>query len=169
MATDPRRIVRDWLEAEHAGQVEEADRRFRRVAASLPRYQPPAWFTETALARAGVTPPVRVVWAGWWVRWAAALALLSAAVLMAALPDDLWLTAVLTSVRSVASGLEHTAIGVHAWVGSALTVWAGLARAGLAVGRLLASPGPVLLLALNLTVAVAALVALRRLMPVQEN
>ena len=58
---------------------------------------------------------------------------------------------------------------MQAWVGSALALWAGLARAALAIGRLLAGPGPVLLLTLNLTVAAAALLALRRLMPLQEN
>jgi hypothetical protein len=69
----------------------------------------------------------------------------------------------------VAWGLGQLSAGVRAWVGSALALWAGLAQAASAVGRLMAGPGLLMLLALNFAVAVAAFCALRRLMPLQEN
>jgi hypothetical protein len=90
-------------------------------------------------------------------------------VVAVSLPAGAWFGGLLTSVRGVAWGIGQVSTAVHAWVGSALTLWAGLAQAAIVVGRLMTGPGPLMLLALNFAVAGAALHALRRLMPLQEN
>jgi len=80
-----------------------------------------------------------------------------------------WVSALVASVHAVAWGLQQAGTASSAWVGSALTAWAGLAHAAVVLGRLLAGPGAILMLMINLTVAAAALAALRRLIPIQEN
>jgi hypothetical protein len=169
MAKNPHHTVREWLDAERAGHTEEADRRFREVAAALPRLQPSAGFADAVIARAGLALPRPDLWASWWIRGAIATAMLSVGVLAVSLSAAAWFDALLASVQHVAWGLGQLSAGVRAWVGSALTVWAGLAQAASVVGRLMAGPGPLVLLALNFAVAVAAFCALRRLMPLQEN
>jgi hypothetical protein len=169
MAHDPRDIVREWLEAEDAGKTDVADRAFRLVASGLPRLRPAAGFADAVLAR--ISPPAAVpdIWASWWLRGMVGAALLSVGVLVVSLTGGAWLTAVLASVRTVAWGLGQAGTVMVAWIASALTAWAGLAHAAVVLGRLLAGPGAMLVLMLNLTVAAAALVALRRLIPMQEN
>jgi len=169
MADDPRTIVRAWLEAEDTGRAEAADQAFRIVAAGLPRYPPPAGLADAVLARIGLPAAVPDVFASWWLRAAVGAALLSVGVLVVSMTGGAWLSALLASFHAVAWGLGHAGTAVSAWVGSALTAWAVLAHAALALGRLLAGPDAILVLMLNLTVAAAALMALRRLIPVQEN
>ena len=169
MAKNPRHTVREWLDAERAGHPEEADRRFRAVAAALPRLQPSAGFADAVMARAGLALPRPDFWASWWVRGAIATAMLMVGVLAVSLPAAAWFDALLASTQHVALGLGQVSAGGRAWVGSALAVWAGLGQAASTVGRLMAAPGPLMLLALNFAVAVAAFCALRRLMPLQEN
>ena len=169
MADDPRAIVREWLDAESAGRADAADRAFRVLAADLPRRQVPAGFADAVFARIGSLPAVPDVWASWWLRGIIATALVSVGVLVVSLTGDAWLSAVLASVGTVAWGLGHAGTAISAWVDSALTAWAGLAHAAAVLGRLLAGPGAILVLMLNLTVAAAALTALRRLIPMQEN
>ena len=169
MAHDPRAIVREWLEAEDDARTDAADRAFRVVAAGLPRYQPPAGFADAVLARMAAPATVLDLWASWWLRGIVGAALLSVGVLVVSMTGDAWLSAVLGSVRIVAWGLGHAGTAVSVWVGSVLTAWAGLAHAATVLGRLLAGPGAVLAMTLNLTVAAAALMALRRLIPIQEN
>ncbi|MCX6551702.1 MAG: hypothetical protein NTY02_11990 [Acidobacteria bacterium] len=169
MKTNHRETVRAWLAAERRGQDEEADRQFRRVAAVLPRLRPSAGFADAVLQRAGLAETTPDLWASWWGRLAVASALLSAGSLAVSLTPHGWLTAGLASLRAVAWGVNHGGAAARAWIGGAFTVWAGLAHAAVALGRLLAAPGPMLLLVLNLTVAGAALAALRRLLPLQEN
>jgi hypothetical protein len=169
MAKHPHHTVREWLDAERAGHAEEADRRFRSVAADLPRLQPPAGFADAVMARVGLTRPRPDLWASWWIRGAIATAMLSVGVLAVSLPAPAWFDALLASVQHVAWGLGQVLAGVRAWIVSVLALWAGLAHAANAVGRLMAGSGPLMLLALNFAVAVAAFWALRRLMPLQEN
>jgi hypothetical protein len=169
MAHDPRHAVREWLEAEHAGQPDAADRAFARAAAVLPRLQPSARFADAVLARLGASATAPDPWASWWLRGLIGAALVSVGVLVVSLSGGGWISAVLASVHSVAWGLGHAGTAVSAWVGSALTAWAGVAHAAVVLGRLLSGPGAILMLILNLTVAAAALTALRRLVPMQEN
>ena len=169
MAHDPLAIVREWLEAEDAARTDAADRAFCVVAAELPRHQPPAGFADAVLARIASPAAVLDLWASWWLRGIVGAALLSVGVLVVSLTGDAWLSAVLGSVRTVAWGLGHAGTAVSAWVGSVLTAWAGLAHVAIVLGRLLAGPGAILTLMLNLTVAAAALMALRRLIPMPEN
>jgi hypothetical protein len=169
MADDPRAIVREWLDAEAAGRAGAADQAFRLVAAGLPRCQVPAGFADAVLARIGPMPAVPDVWASWWLRGLIGTALLSVGVLVVSLTGDAWLSAALASVGTVAWGLGHAGTALSAWVDSALTAWAGLAHAAAVLGRLLAGPDAIIILMLNLTVAAAALTALRRLIPTQEN
>ncbi len=170
MAHDPRLAVRDWLEAELAGQPDAADRAFARAAHVLPRLQPSARFADAVLVRLGVRPePPPDLWAAWWLRGLIGAALVPVGVLVVSLSGGAWITAVTASVQAVAWYLGHAGTAVSAWVGSALTAWAGVAHAAVVLGRLLSGPGAILMLMLNLTVAAAALVALRRLVPLQEN
>jgi len=169
MAKNPHRTVREWLDAERAGHGEEADRRFRAVAAALPRLEPSAGFADAVMARAGLARPRTDLWASWWIRGAIATAMLSVGVLAVSLPAAAWFDALLASAQHVAWGVGQVSAGVCAWVGSVLALWAGLGQAAAAVGRLMAGPGPLMLLALNFAVAIAAFCALRRLMPLQEN
>lgn len=169
MAREPRHIVREWLDAEAAGQPDEADRRFRLVAAKLPRLRPSAAFADAILVRAGMAPAAPDVWASWWLRGLIGAALLSAGALAVSLSPDAWFSALVGSVRTVAWAFGDAWLAVQAWVGGALAVWSGLSHAAVVTGRLLAGPDAVLLLVLNLTVAAAALIALGRLIPSQEN
>lgn len=169
MAQHPPTIVRDWLEAEQAGRTDAADQVFRLVAAGLPRLRPPAGFADAVLVRIGATQPVPDIWASWWLRAAVGAAMLSVGVLVVSLTAGAWVSAILGSVHAVAWGLGHAGTAIAAWVGSALVAWSGLAHAAVVLGRLLAGPGAILMLMLNLTVAAAALLALRRLIPLQEN
>jgi len=169
MAQDPRTIVRDWLEAEAAGRADAADRAFRRVAEGLPRLKTPAGFADAVLARIGAPTPVPDLWASWWLRAAIGAALLSVGVLVVSLTAGAWASVLLGSVHAVAWILGHAGTAVGAWVGSALAAWSGLAHAAVVLGRMLAGPTAFLTLVLNLTVAAAALLALRRLIPLQEN
>jgi hypothetical protein len=169
MAHDPRRAVREWLEAEDAGQPDAADRAFARAATVLPRLQPSARFADAVLARLGAPPAVPDLWASWWLRGLIGAALVSVGILVASLSGEAWVSAAIGSVHTVAWGLGRAGTAASAWIGSALTAWAGVAHASVVLGRLLAGPGAILMLTLNLTVAAAALVALRRLIPIQEN
>jgi hypothetical protein len=170
MAQDPRHAVREWLEAEQAGQPDAADRAFAQAAAALPRLQPSARFADAVLARLGVPPQAAPdLWASWWLRGLVGAALVSVGVLVVSLSGGAWISALVASVHTVAWGLGQAGTAVSAWVGSALIAWAGVAHAAVVLGRLLSGPGAILMLMLNLTVAAAALVALRRLVPMQEN
>jgi hypothetical protein len=169
MPKHPHRTVREWLDAERAGRTEDADRRFRAVAAVLPPFQPSAGFADAVMARAGFSRPRPDVWANWWIRGAIAAALLLVGALAVSLPATAWFDALLASVQQVARGLGLVSAGASAWIGSALVVWASLAHAASAVGRLMTGPGPLVLVTCNFALAVAAFWALRRLMPLQEN
>jgi hypothetical protein len=89
--------------------------------------------------------------------------------LAVSLPAAAWFDAILASIQHVAWGVGQLSAGASGWVGGALALWSGLANAAGAVGRLMAGPGPLMVLALNFAVAVGAFCALRRLMPLQEN
>jgi hypothetical protein len=169
MAKHPHHTVRDWLDAERAGHAEDADRRFRAVAEAMPRLRPSAGFTDAVMAKAGLGRPRTDLWANWWTRGAIATAMLLVGALAVSLPAAAWFGALLASIQHVALGVGQLSAGASAWVAGALALWAGLANAAGAVGRLMAGPGPLMVLALNFAVAVAALCALRRLIPLQEN
>ena len=170
MGHDPRQAVREWLEAEHAGQPDGADRAFARAAHVLPRLHPSARFADAVLARLGTRPePAPDLWASWWLRGLIGAALVAVGVLVVSLSGGAWILAMTASVHTVAWGLGHAGTAASAWVGSALTAWAGVAHAAVVLGRLLSGPGAILMLILNLTVAAAALMALGRLVPMQEN
>jgi hypothetical protein len=121
------------------------------------------------MARTDLAQPRTDVWANWWVRAAIATAMLLVGALAVSLPAAAWFDGFLGSIQHVARGVGQLSAGASAWVGGALALWAGLANAAGAVGRLMAGPGSLMVLALNFAVAVAAFCALRRLMPLQEN
>jgi hypothetical protein len=169
MATNAHRDVREWLDAELAGRAEDADRRFRAVAGSLPRLDPPARFADAVMARVGAMRAVPDLWARWWVRAAVAACVLSAGGAGLSLSPQGWFMAILASLRAVALGFGDLSSALHAWVTGAVALWAGLAHAAVVVGRQIAGPAPLLILLVNFAMAAGALAALSRLMPSQEN
>jgi len=169
MAHDSRDAVRAWLEAERAGDADRADLAFRQVAAHLPRLRPSAAFADAVMRRVVVPAREAGIWASWWLRGLVAGALVSVGAVVVSLSGGAWLSAGLSSIQAVAWAVGRAGTVASAWIGSALAAWGGLAHAATVVGRLLAGPDAVLVLLLNLTAAAAALLALRRLLPVQEN
>lgn len=169
MATNTDRIVREWLDAERAGRTDAADVLFRSAAGALPPLDPPAGFENAVMARLSDVWPEPDIWTLWWVRGAVAVCVLLVGLGGAALPSQVWLGAVLTSIRGIAVGLAQASAALLAWVSGALALWAGLGDAAIVVGRQVAGPASLVLLGLNFAIAAAALFALRRLMPLQEN
>ena len=169
MATNAHRIVSEWLDAERAGQGDAADRTFRYVAGALQYLEPPAGFADAVIARMGALRTVPDLWMRWWVRTAVAACVLSAGAVGAFLPIDGWFGAMLQSLRFVAVAVGQIGAGAYAWVAGALAVWSGLAHAAVVLGRQLAGPQSLVILGLNFAIAAGALVALRRLVPFQEN
>jgi hypothetical protein len=169
MSTNQRLRVREWIEAERLGRTEEADLHFRLVAGILPALAPPPGFAAAVLARLRPGRSGADVWDRWWMRAVVAVCVLSAGAAGALLPLRGWIDAGLTSFHAVAWGLGQAAAGLQVWVASALVLWSGLAHAAAVVGRHLAGPAPLTVLGFNLIIAAGALVALRRLMPLQEN
>ena len=161
--------IREWLEAEAVGRVEEADLRFRSVSRRLERRAVPAGFADAVMARLGVARAVDDVYSKRWVQIAVAASVVLVGGVAALVPWHVWLDGVLASVQVVAWSLGRLAVGGQAWLSSGFALWNGLAEAAAVVGRQLAGPVPLLLLALNLAVAWGALGALRRLMAPQEN
>ena len=163
------REIREWLEAEAAGTADEADLRFRSVSRRLARTAVPAAFADSVMARLGNPRLVRDAYAKRWVRAAVAASVLLVGGAAALVPVAVWWEAMLASVQTVAVGVSRVIIGGRAWAASGFALWSGLAEAAAVVGRQLAGPVPLVLLALNLAVALCAFGALRRLMAMQEN
>lgn len=161
--------LREWLEAEAAGRADEADLRFRSVGRRLERRRTPPGFAGAVMARIGVVHAAQDAYARRWVRAAVAASVLLVGGAAAMVPWHGWFDGLLASVQLVAWGLGRLVVGGEAWLASGLALWRGLADAAAVVGRQLAGPVPVGLLALNLAVALCALGALRRLMAPQEN
>ena len=161
--------IREWLEAEAAGRAEEADLRFRAVGRRLERRGIPAGFADAVIARLGVARAARDAYSRRWVRVAVAASVGLVGGAAALVPWHIWFDGLLGSVQLVAWSLGRLGVAGQAWLASGLALWAGLAEAGAVVGRQLAGPVPIGLLALNLAVAMCALGALRRLMAPQEN
>jgi hypothetical protein len=161
--------VRGWLEAESAGRAEEADLRFRAVGRRLERRGVPAGFTGAVIARLAAARAVSDAYAKRWVRVAVAAGVVLVGGAAALVPWYLWFDGLLASVQFVAWGLGRLATGGKAWLAGGLALWGGLAEAAAVVGRQLAGPVPLGLLALNLAVALCAFGALRRLTAPQEN
>ena len=161
--------IREWLEAEAAGRAEEADLRFRAVGRRLERRGVPAGFADAVIARLGVARAVQDAYARRWVRAAVAASVGLVGGAAALVPWHIWFDGLLGSIQLVAWSLGRLAVAGQAWLASGLALWSGLAEAAAVVGRQLAGPVPIGLLALNLAVALCALGALRRLMAPQEN
>ena len=170
MRTDDRLNVRAWLEAEQAGQVDEADRRFRVLTVVLPRLEASLGFVDRVLDRMGTRwAPAGSVWTGWWLRGMVAASVVTLGAVLGSWSVRAVLFTVLASIQTVAWALGQAVAGAQAWIGTALTVWDGVAHAGIVVGRLLVAPGPALMLTLNLAVAASAVAALQRLLARQED
>jgi hypothetical protein len=161
--------VRGWLEAELAGQAEEADVRFRTVGRRLERAAVPAGFADAVMARVAAAHAVRDAYAKRWVRAAVGAALVLVGGVAALVPLSVWAGGLLTSVQVVAVGVSRVLIAGRAWASGGIALWTGLADAAAVIGRQLLGPLPMGLLAVNLAIALCAFAALRRLMAVQEN
>ena len=169
MVTERDARAADWLNAERAGRVDEADERFRSVARVLDRLELPRGFAAAVAARLTEAGRAPDVWSAWWTRAAIAALVLSAGATAAALPPQGWFRAVLASLQSVALGVGDASSAAGAWVAGALAVWTGLGRAAGVVGRQMVGPEPVFFLCLQFVLAAGAFVALRRLTAGQEH
>jgi hypothetical protein len=169
MTTDERRLIGEWIEAERSGRADEADLRFRMVAGTLAPLGLPHGFAGAVAARVRAGRPVTDLRAGWWMRAAVAVSVLAAGTAGVSIPLHGWIGAAFGSLDAVAWGVSQTAAGASAWVSSALTLWGGLGEAASVIGHHLVGPAPLAVLGLNFAVAAGALVALRRLVPLQEN
>jgi len=169
MVTERDARAAEWLNAERAGRVDDADERFRSVARVLDRFEMPRGFAAAVAARVAEARRVPDVWSAWWTRAAIAASVLSAGAAAAALPAQGWFRAGLASLQSVALGLGDASAAAWAWIAGALAVWSGLGRAAAVVGRQMAGPEPVFFLALQFVLAAGAFAALRRLTAGQEH
>jgi hypothetical protein len=169
MRTELHDHVRNWMGAEESGHDDAADRGFARVAAGWPRRQASPDFARQVFRKIGLPAPVSDVWAAWWMRALTAGALGLAGLFALSVSPAAWVVAWLSSVGAAAVALERTWTAIGVWMGAVVAVWSGVAHAALVVGRLMAAPGPLMLLAVNLTVAACAFAALRRLLVSQET
>jgi len=162
--------VREWLQADAAGQGEAGDRALRDVAAAWPRRMPPPGLAAriaVALAGQGRRAAVRTVPAPW-VRATVAAALAGCGGLLGLTPGRelgglLW-----SAFQGTVAGVGGV-LALGSFVGD--TMWAILepaARAGRAVGVVVAGPVPAAVLAVNVLVAAGAFVALRRVLVTRE-
>jgi len=171
MGTVHRDIVADWLAAEAAGRQDEADLAFAGVAEALPGLAPSPQFVSSVMQRVAterVAGP-SAVWASWWLRAMVAASLVMLGAVSGTVTWKSVLFASLTTVQTVAWGLNQLAAGGRAWLGAALAAWDGVAHVGAALGRVLVAPGPAAVILVNLAVASCALAALQRLLIRQES
>jgi hypothetical protein len=129
----------------------------------------PAGFADALLVRLGGARIAPDAYSKRWVRAAVAASVVLVGGAAALVPWHGWMDGLLASVQVVAWGLSRLAAAGQAWAAGGLALWGGLAEAAAVVGRQLAGPLPLGLLALNLAIAWCALGALRRLMAPQEN
>jgi hypothetical protein len=167
MGAEDRKIVRIWLEAERAGRSEEADRAFASLSSGLPRRQPSPRFAAHVMARIA---PARVAWLAFGgARAATVMSLVTLGVVLGTWSSRSMFLAGVAIAQSCAWGLGQVATGGMVWIETVLTVWGSAAHAAAVLGRLLTTPGPALIVGLNLVVAAGACAALQRLLASQED
>lgn len=159
--------VARWLRAETDGQAEAADRLFADLAARRwARIEVPAALAARITAAIGAGQ--RAWWDLWWMRAALLASMGAVGAVVALAPSSSLASAgvsglvVWSQVLGWALACSERALDV-AW-----TLWSAGARVSSWVGIVLSAPVAQLALALNLAMAAAGFVALRRLLQAEE-
>ncbi len=170
MRTEDPALVGDWLAAEQAGRPEDADRAFASMALALPKRSPSQQFANHVMARVTSRPlPLAGWWMSWGVRVAAAASMVTLGVVLGTWSARSMLFAAVATARTFIWGLDQVVAGSVVWIETALTMWGSVAHAAVVVSRLLVTPGPAMLVCVNLAVAACACAALQRLLASQED
>jgi hypothetical protein len=168
MTTRPDDAIGDWLDAEGAGADDRAEAALTRALAGLGRRGPREGFADRVLLAAGVLEPAHPARWPATVRVALAACLLVAGVAFANLP--VLVAAFAPVVRAL--GLSTIVPALH-WLahamGAAFASWTFVEEVASALRASLASAAVVMVLAANLLVATASLIALKRLLNPPEE
>jgi hypothetical protein len=168
--TRPDEQLRRWLAAEHAGELEPADKAFRAVFRLVPRHAPTPGFAERVLLAAGIAgsaAPRALV--SWWARGLVGLGLLMSGLAALTLsPASSFSTAVSWVTGGMTAGAQGVACLVE-WTDRGVAAWSVLAGLGRATGLAVATPGVAAVVAANALLAFASFAALRRLLGSREE
>ena len=158
-----------WRKAETGESPEDADRAFAALARQWPRGPAPAGLT-SRIAALGVAE--RGVpawqWSGLGFRALVGAGLVISGVMLGTLSGRALGTLFLASLQMVAVGCGNVLAVVSGWGSLVMAVGLPVVRAAHAIAGVLVEPLPMVVLLVNVLIASAALVVLRRLMAVQE-
>jgi hypothetical protein len=170
MRPEDRDVVRNWLHAEETGGAEAADRAFASVASALPMRLPSRRFAARVMTRVSASTTPLTVWrTSWEARLAVAASLITLGVVLGTWSFRSMFFATLAIAQSFAWGVGQVATGSVVWIETALAMWETAAHAAAVLSRLLATPGPAMVVGVNVAVAACACAALRRLLASQEE
>lgn len=159
----------NWQDAERDGRLEQADRAFTALASSWPRSVPPAGLV-ARVAALGRAPRRRLSW-NWesvWLRLSVGAGLVLCGLALGVVSGRTLGTALLASIQAVAAGVGSILSLADAWGRAVIAVGLVLAQIARACGGALTEPLPLLFVLLNVLLAAAGLVALRRVLSVRE-
>ncbi|MEW5980851.1 MAG: hypothetical protein AB1806_00615 [Acidobacteriota bacterium] len=157
-----------WLEAEACGRRAAADRLFAGIAAShWARAEPPRGFARRVSAALEARPRP-VWWESWWVRAALLASLGAVGAALAVAPSSAMASLGVSAVVRMSQGLSWILACSQFAVDGAWALWSAGARLSSWVEVVLSAPISQLLIALNLAMAAAASLALRRLLRAEE-
>lgn len=165
---DDRELVTRWFEADATGRSDEADGLFASLAAGRwSRLDAPRGLAGRIVASlaSGMRP---VWWDLWWVRVALAAALASVGGALALLPSSALASAGVSALVGGARAMGWLLACSGAAIEAAWALWFTAAQVSSWIGVVLSAPFPQFLVALNLALAAAASVALRRLLRPEE-
>lgn len=156
----------EWLEAERAGDAEQADRAFGEAMRGVPRRAPSAQLTARLMQAAAVPRPAiaparseRLLVAG----------VLGGALAMTLVPVTAIALLVAADAGRVVSGVAKVCVWVSEWLSAGMSIWAVLGRTGQALGQATHSPTISLVLTAALLAASSALLVLNRYLPVERS
>ena len=160
-----------WLKAEQEGPDDRADQLFRSVMIEVPRLAPSREFVARVLQASGLhhVPAAPAIWAAWWMYALVGTALTLTAFAVASLSGLRLLNSALGVIDFVAVSAGHAWTLAATWATAGWSMWRVFAQLGGAVASVLSVPAAGAFVVLNLVLASASLLALRRLLVPQEG
>ncbi len=159
---------RNWQDADRDGHFDEADRAFGAVAAAWTRAVPPAGLVARMAALGSASRGPVWNWESIWLRLSLGAGLVMCGVALGAVSGRALGTLLLASVQTVAGAVGSMLTLADAWGRTAVAVGIVMARVARACGSALIDPFALSFVLVNVLLAAAALVALRRVLSVRE-
>lgn len=159
---------RNWLDADRDGHLDEADRAFGAVAAAWTRAEPPAGLVARVAAFGSASPAPVWNWESIWLRLSVGAGLVMCGLALGAVSGRTLGALLLASVQTVAGAVGSMLALADAWGRAAVAVGFVMTRVARACGSVLIDPLALVVVLVNVLLAAAALVALRRVLSVRE-